>query len=61
MNKRLKSEIIMWLISHEFEHQRVNSCVSEFMIYIYDSSGEYLSYGEEIYEFIVAADKLLYE
>lgn len=60
MLKELKKVIIEWLLEHENEWQRVNSCVKEFRPYIYDSTGNYLIGGQQVAEFIKNADKLIY-
>lgn len=60
INKELKKAIIDWLIEHENEWQRVNSCVENFREYIYNSIGNFLIGGEKVHQFIVRADKLIY-
>lgn len=50
----------MWLLEHENEWQRVNTCVDEFRNYIYNDNGNFLIGGENVHDFIVKADKLLY-
>ncbi len=60
MHKELKKAIISWLLDNENEWQRTNTCHKEFRQYIYNSEGNYLIGGQEVSEFIHAADKLLY-
>lgn len=60
MYKELKKAIILWLLDHENEWQRVNACHKEFRPYIYNADGNYLIGGEEVANFISQADKLLY-
>jgi len=60
MYKELKVLIINWLLDHEHEWQRVNACRENFREYIYNSEGEYLIGGEEVEQFIIDADNLLY-
>ena len=50
----------MWLLEHENEFQRVNTCIDEFINYIYSDNGNYLIGGEIVSNFIKNADKLLY-
>lgn len=59
-DKELKKEIILWLLEHENEWQRVNTCVDEFRNYIYNDNGNFLIGGENVHDFIANADKLLY-
>jgi hypothetical protein len=63
MNLDLKVDIIKWLSNNENEFNRVNACVEYFREYIYDKNGNYLKYncGRKIHDFIVNADKLLFE
>lgn len=60
MNKKLRAAILTWLLEHENEWQRANSCTAAFRSYIYDNAGQYLIRGREVAEFISAADALLY-
>ena len=60
MNKELKKAIILWLLGHEYEWQRVNACYEAFRPYIYNVDGNYLIGGEIVSNFISQADKLLY-
>lgn len=60
MYKKLKAEILKWLLEHEKEWQRVNACIEEFRSYIYNADGNYLIGGQTVSEFITEADKLLY-
>lgn len=59
-DKELKKQIILWLLEHENEYQRVNTCIDEFRNYIYSDNGNYLIGGENVANFIKNADKLLY-
>lgn len=61
MHKELKRAIINWLLDNENEWQRVNACCKEFRPYIYNTEGNYLIGGKEVGDFIVNADKLLYQ
>lgn len=56
----LKRAIINWLFNNKNEWQRVNACIKHFKAYIYNADGSYLIGGEEVYDFIKSADKLLY-
>lgn len=60
MCKELKKEIILWFLEHENEWQRVNACNDEFRNYIYSDNGNFLIGGENVHNFIVKADKLIY-
>ena len=60
MYKELKKVIILWLLEHENEWQRVNACIEEYKNYIYDKKGNRLIGGENVLRFIKNADKLLY-
>lgn len=57
----LKKAIIDWLFNNKNEWQRVNACREHFKAYIYNADGSYLIGGEEVYDFITSADKLLYD
>lgn len=61
MYKELKKEIIMWLLEHENEWNRVNVCHEAFKEYLYNSEGNYLIGGEDVSDFICAANDLLYK
>lgn len=61
VRKELKKAIIDWLYENENRWQRVNSCKSEFAEYIYNNKGEYLIGGKEVADFVIYAEKLLYE
>ncbi|MDN6292526.1 MAG: hypothetical protein L0J35_05585 [Tetragenococcus halophilus] len=61
MHKELKKQIVSWLLENENRWQRVNSCSNEFSDYIYNQQGEFLIGGEDVYEFILEADKLIYK
>lgn len=56
----LKKAIIDWLFDNKDAWQRVNACIEYFRPYIYNSDGNYLIGGEEVSEFIISANKLLY-
>ena len=58
-DKELKRIILIWLLEHENEWQRINACVDEFRNYIYDDNGSYLIGGVSVANFINKADKLL--
>lgn len=60
MNKELKKVILLWLLEHENEWQKVNACIEEHKSYIYDTNGKYLIGGEAVRDFIKEADKLIY-
>ena len=60
MNKELKKVILLWLLEHENEWQRVNSCIEEYKSYIYDTNGNRLIGGEAVTDFIKEAYKLIY-
>lgn len=60
MYKELKKQIILWLLEHENEWQRLDTCINEFRNYIYDNNGNYLIGGEIVSNFIKNSDKLLY-
>lgn len=57
---QLKKAIIDWLFDNENAYQRINACTEYFKAYIYDSNGNYLIGGEEVNNFIINADKLIY-
>lgn len=59
MRRELKKAIIDWLYENHKDFSRVNSCTSAFSAYIFDSHGEYLIGGEDVANFIRAADKLI--
>lgn len=59
-DKELKKVILMWLLEHENEWQRVNTCIDEFRNYIYSDNGNYLIGGKNVASFIKKADNLLY-
>ena len=61
MRTELKKQIIDWLFDNERVYNRLNKCVEKFRNYIYDNEGAYLIGGENVYEFIVEADTLLYK
>ena len=59
MNKELKYAIISFIFENETQFQLMNNTSEEFKAYIYDSKGNYLIGGEEVYNFIKNAVKLL--
>lgn len=60
MNRELKKVILLWLLEHENEWQRVNACIEEYKEYIYDTKGNRLIGGEAVTNFIKEADKFIY-
>lgn len=60
MYKELKQAIINWLFENENKWQRTAACREVFRAYIYDADGNYLIGGENVSNFISAADKLIY-
>lgn len=60
MHRELKKAIFMWLLNNENRWNRINNCVNEFRAYIYDSKGNYLIGGEDVYDFILGAERLIY-
>ena len=60
MYKELKQAIINWLLENENAWQRTTACREAFRAYIYDADGNYLIGGENVSNFISAADKLIY-
>ena len=60
MNVKLKKAIIDWLVENEHEWQRLNACIKAFKEYIFNGKGGYLIGGEDVCDFIKAADKLLF-
>lgn len=61
MYKELKQQIVDWLFEHENEWQRTNACVKTFREYIYNSEGDHLIGGEDVYNFIRSVEDLIYE
>lgn len=59
MNKELKKAIIEFVFENEKDFQILNKTSNKFKPYIYDSSGAYLIGGEQVYNFIKDAVKLL--
>lgn len=59
-DKELKKVILLWLLEHENEWQRVNACMETYKEYIYDTNGNYLIGGEAVRDFIEEADKFIY-
>lgn len=60
MYLELKKAIIDWLIENKNQWQRVTSCAEYFRPYIFNSDGNYLIGGENVYTFIEEADRLIY-
>lgn len=60
MKKELKKQIIDWLFLNENEWQRLNACAEKFRDYIYNSEGNYLIGGTDVYNFIKEMDKIIY-
>lgn len=56
----LKKTIINWLFANKDVWQRTNACIEYFRPYIYNVDGNFLIDGEEIIDFIIEADKLIY-
>lgn len=56
----LEKAIIDWLFNNENAWNRTNACTQYFRPYIYNADGNYLIGGEEVSDFIDAADKLIY-
>lgn len=56
----LKKAIIDWLFEHENSWQRRIVCYDTFKTYIYDSLGNYLIGGKDVYDFIAMADDLIF-
>ena len=61
IHKELKKAILIWLLDNENEWQRVNACHKYFRQYIYDNTGNYIMGGKDVSDFIIKADKLLFE
>jgi hypothetical protein len=59
MNTELKKAILNFILDNQREYQIINSTVTVFKPYIYDSNGEYLLGGKEVYQFIKDAINLL--
>lgn len=59
MRKELKKAIIDYIFENEKEFQLTNSVTNKFRAYIYDADGNYLIGGEEVYDFIIEAIKLI--
>jgi len=59
MNAELKRVIVNFIIDNEKEFQIHNTTVAKFRPYIYDTDGEHLIGGYEVYDFIDNAIKLL--
>lgn len=59
MHTELKKAIINHIFDHSQDFQIVNNTVSFFRQYIYDSKGNYIIGGEEVYNFIKNAIDLI--
>ena len=59
MNTELKRAIVNFIIDNEKEFQIHNETMVKFRTYIYDTEGEHLIGGDEVYNFISDAIKLL--
>lgn len=59
MRKELKKAIIDYIFENEKEFQLTNSVTTKFRAYIYDDDGNCLIGGEEVYDFIIEAIKLI--
>lgn len=60
MYMELKQEIIKWLMENPNTWNRHNACTEAFREYIFNSEGNYLIGGENVSNFITAAEKLIY-
>ena len=60
MYMELKQEIIKWLMENPNTWNRNNACREAFREYIFNSEGNYLIGGENVSNFITAAEKLIY-
>ena len=59
MHIELKKAIIAHIFENFSDFQMVNNTTDKFRAYIYDSKGEYLIGGNEVYEFIKDAIELI--
>ena len=59
MNKELKKAIIAYIFENEKQFQITTNVTDKFRAYIYDSKGEYLIGGQQVYNFIEAAIDLI--
>jgi len=59
MKKELKQAIVNHIFENSTDFQLVNNTTDKFRAYIYDSTGNYLIGGEDVYKFIQAAIDLL--
>ncbi len=60
MHKELKKAIIAWLFDNEKLFNITNGATEHFRPYIYTDKGDFLIGGEDVYEFIIKADDLLF-
>ena len=59
MKKELKQAIVKYIFDNEEHSQIINATVGNFREYVYTSKGEFLIGGEDVYNFIKDAIKLL--
>lgn len=59
MHIELKKAIIAHIFENISDFQMVNNTTDKFRAYIYDSKGDYLIGGNEVYEFIRDAIELI--
>jgi hypothetical protein len=59
MKPQLKKGIIDFIFENEKEFQINNAVTQKFRVYIYDADGNFLIGGEDVYEFIKDAIKLI--
>lgn len=59
MKKELKQAIINHIFENSTDFQLINNTTDKFRAYIYDSKGDYLIGGNEVYEFIRDAIELI--
>ena len=60
MNKKLKKEIIKWFWDNENEFQRINKAAEVFRQYIFNSNGNFIHGGKDVYNFLAKVDNFLY-
>lgn len=51
VNDKLKQAIISWIFKNLGAWQITTSCIITFKAHIYDSKGDYLVGGDEVYDF----------
>ena len=59
MKIELKKTIINYIIENNNLFNRMNNTVNHFKRYIYDENGEYMIWGEEVYDFIKKINELI--